>query len=87
MKLIIDYILERKDEKERIKKCGGFVVWNSLGQFYVNGRFVMIRSIGDLDFKISGVIVEFEIKRIKLYYVDDSFLVFMIDGINFMVNS
>ncbi|XP_008572477.1 PREDICTED: protein phosphatase 1K, mitochondrial [Galeopterus variegatus] len=80
-------ILELKDEKERIKKCGGFVAWNSLGQPHVNGRLAMTRSIGDLDLKASGVIAEPETKRIKLQHADDSFLVLTTDGINFMVNS
>ncbi|KAM4854647.1 protein phosphatase Mn(2+)-dependent 1K isoform 2-T2 [Thomomys bottae] len=65
MKLTIDHTPERKDEKERIKKCGGFVAWNSLGQPHVNGRLAMTRSIGDLDLKASGVIAEPETKRIK----------------------
>ena len=50
----------------RIKKCGGFVVWNSLGQPHVNGRLAMTRSLGDLDLKSSGVIAEPETKRIKV---------------------
>lgn len=53
MKLTTDHTPERKDEKERIKKCGGFVAWNSLGQPHVNGRLAMTRSIGDLDLKAS----------------------------------
>lgn len=50
----------------RIKKCGGFVAWNSLGQPHVNGRLAMTRSLGDLDLKTSGVIAEPETKRIKV---------------------
>nr|6AK7_A Chain A, Protein phosphatase 1K, mitochondrial [Homo sapiens] len=84
MKLTIDHTPERADEKERIKKCGGFVAWN---QPHVNGRLAMTRSIGDLDLKTSGVIAEPETKRIKLHHADDSFLVLTTDGINFMVNS
>lgn len=87
MKLTIDHTPERKDEKERIKKCGGFIAWNSLGQPHVNGRLAMTRSLGDLDLKRSGVIAEPETKRIKLHHADDSFLVLTTDGINFMVNS
>lgn len=87
MKLTTDHTPERKDEKERIKKCGGFVSWNSLGQPHVNGRLAMTRSIGDLDLKASGVIAEPETTRIKLYHAEDSFLVLTTDGINFMVNS
>ncbi|XP_023562593.1 protein phosphatase 1K, mitochondrial isoform X1 [Octodon degus] len=87
MKLTIDHTPERKDEKERIKKCGGFVAWNSVGQPHVNGRLAMTRSIGDLDLKTSGVIAEPETKRIKIQHADDSFLVLTTDGINFMVNS
>ncbi|XP_003221346.1 protein phosphatase Mn(2+)-dependent 1K [Anolis carolinensis] len=87
MKLTIDHTPERKDEKERIKKCGGFVAWNSLGQPHVNGRLAMTRSIGDLDLKNYGVIAEPETKRIQLHHASDSFLVLTTDGINFMVNS
>ncbi|XP_075400143.1 protein phosphatase Mn(2+)-dependent 1K [Tenrec ecaudatus] len=87
MKLTVDHTPERKDEKERIKKCGGFVAWNSLGQPHVNGRLAMTRSIGDLDLKANGVIAEPETKRMKLHHADDSFLVLTTDGINFMVNS
>ena len=51
---------------DRIRKCGGFVAWNSLGQPHVNGRLAMTRSIGDLDLKNSGVIAEPETKRVKV---------------------
>ncbi|XP_070470432.1 protein phosphatase Mn(2+)-dependent 1K isoform X1 [Equus przewalskii] len=87
MKLTTDHTPERKDEKERIKKCGGFIAWNSVGQPHVNGRLAMTRSLGDLDLKTSGVIAEPETKRINLHHADDSFLVLTTDGINFMVNS
>lgn len=87
VKLTVDHTPERKDEKERIKKCGGFVAWNSIGQPHVNGRLAMTRSIGDLDLKKNGVIAEPETKRIKLHHASDSFLVLTTDGINFMVNS
>lgn len=87
MKLTIDHTPERKDEKERIKRCGGFVAWNSVGQPHVNGRLAMTRSLGDVDLKTSGVIAEPETKRVKIHHADDSFLVLTTDGINFMVNS
>ncbi|XP_060103054.1 protein phosphatase 1K, mitochondrial [Heteronotia binoei] len=87
LKLTIDHTPERKDEKQRIKKAGGFVAWNSLGQPHVNGRLAMTRSIGDLDLKKHGVIAEPETKRIQLQHASDSFLVLTTDGINFMVNS
>lgn len=87
VKLTIDHTPERKEEKQRIRKCGGFVAWNSLGQPHVNGRLAMTRSIGDLDLKSKGVIAEPETKRIKLHHADDSFLVLTTDGINFIVNS
>lgn len=51
---------------DRIRKCGGFVAWNSLGQPHVNGRLAMTRSIGDLDLKNSGVIAEPETKRVQV---------------------
>ena len=50
----------------RIKKSGGFVTWNSLGQPNVNGRLAMTRSIGDFDLKNMGVIAQPETRRIKV---------------------
>ncbi|XP_068089259.1 protein phosphatase Mn(2+)-dependent 1K [Hyperolius riggenbachi] len=87
LKLTIDHTPERKEEKQRIRQCGGFVAWNSLGQPHVNGRLAMTRSIGDLDLKSTGVIAEPETKRVKLHHADDGFLVLTTDGINFIVNS
>ncbi|XP_072261616.1 protein phosphatase Mn(2+)-dependent 1K [Pyxicephalus adspersus] len=87
LKLTIDHTPERKEEKNRIRECGGFVAWNSLGQPHVNGRLAMTRSIGDLDLKSMGVIAEPETKRVKLHHADDGFLVLTTDGINFIVNS
>lgn len=87
LKLTIDHTPERKEEKQRIRECGGFVAWNSLGQPHVNGRLAMTRSIGDLDLKSMGVIAEPETKRVKLHHADDGFLVLTTDGINFIVNS
>ncbi|XP_069781834.1 protein phosphatase Mn(2+)-dependent 1K isoform X1 [Narcine bancroftii] len=86
-RLTEDHTPERKDERERIKKCGGFVSWNSLGQPHVNGRLAMTRSIGDLALKSAGVIAEPETRRIKLQHGDDAFLVLTTDGINFIMNS
>lgn len=87
LKLTVDHTPERKDEKERIKKTGGFITWNSLGQPNVNGRLAMTRSIGDFDLKKMGVIAEPETKRINLHHVHDSFLALTTDGINFIMNS
>ncbi|XP_064201383.1 protein phosphatase Mn(2+)-dependent 1K-like [Anguilla rostrata] len=86
-KLTVDHTPERKDEKQRIKKSGGFVTWNSVGQANVNGRLAMTRSIGDFDLKTSGVIAEPETKRITLHHAHDSFLALTTDGINFIMNS
>ncbi|XP_071391964.1 protein phosphatase Mn(2+)-dependent 1K [Centroberyx affinis] len=87
VKLTVDHTPERKDEKERIKKSGGFVTWNSLGQPHVNGRLAMTRSIGDFDLKNMGVIAEPETKRTSLHHVHDAFLALTTDGINFIMNS
>ncbi|KAL1281879.1 hypothetical protein QQF64_000682 [Cirrhinus molitorella] len=87
LKLTVDHTPERKDEKERIRKTGGFITWNSLGQPHVNGRLAMTRSIGDFDLKTSGVIAEPETKRVSLHHVHDSFLALTTDGINFIMNS
>ncbi|XP_072553907.1 protein phosphatase Mn(2+)-dependent 1K-like isoform X3 [Paramormyrops kingsleyae] len=86
-RLTVDHTPERKDEKERIKKSGGFVTWNSLGQANVNGRLAMTRSIGDFDLKTRGVIAEPETKRVTLQHAHDSFLALTTDGINFIMNS
>ncbi|XP_060729044.1 protein phosphatase 1K, mitochondrial [Tachysurus vachellii] len=87
LKLTLDHTPERKDEKERIRKSGGFVTWNSLGQPHVNGRLAMTRSIGDFDLKNAGVIAEPETKRTSLHHVHDAFLALTTDGINFIMNS
>uniref|UniRef100_A0A1A8SKK8 Protein phosphatase 1K (PP2C domain containing) n=1 Tax=Nothobranchius rachovii TaxID=451742 RepID=A0A1A8SKK8_9TELE len=87
LKLTVDHTPERKDEKDRIKKSGGFVTWNSLGQPNVNGRLAMTRSIGDFDLKKTGVIAEPETKAMTLHHVHDSFLALTTDGINFIMNS
>lgn len=50
----------------RIKKSGGFITWNSLGQPNVNGRLAMTRSIGDFDLKNMGVIAEPETKKMSV---------------------
>ncbi|XP_069545411.1 protein phosphatase Mn(2+)-dependent 1K isoform X4 [Brachyistius frenatus] len=87
LKLTVDHTPERKDEKERIKKSGGFITWNSLGQPNVNNRLAMTRSIGDFDLKSIGVIAEPETKRVLLHHVHDSFLALTTDGVNFIMNS
>ncbi|KAL4640446.1 protein phosphatase 1K, mitochondrial [Arapaima gigas] len=87
LKLTVDHTPERKDEKERIRRSGGFVTWNSLGQPHVNGRLAMTRSIGDFDLKKMGVIAEPETKRMNLHHAHDSFLALTTDGINFIMNS
>ncbi|XP_077460719.1 protein phosphatase Mn(2+)-dependent 1K [Stigmatopora argus] len=87
LKLTVDHTPERKDEKDRIKRSGGFITWNSLGQSNVNGRLAMTRSIGDFDLKDMGVIAEPETKRVSLSHVHDSFLALTTDGINFIMNS
>ncbi|XP_066574195.1 protein phosphatase Mn(2+)-dependent 1K isoform X2 [Amia ocellicauda] len=86
-KLTVDHTPERKDEKDRIKKSGGFVAWNSLGQPHVNGRLAMTRSIGDFDLKRTGVIAEPETKTVTLHHAHDTFLALTTDGINFIMNS
>ncbi|XP_033942463.1 protein phosphatase Mn(2+)-dependent 1K isoform X2 [Pseudochaenichthys georgianus] len=87
VKLTVDHTPDRKDEKERIRKSGGFITWNSLGQSNVNGRLAMTRSIGDFDLKNTGVIAEPETKRMTLHHAHDSFLALTTDGVNFIMNS
>nr|XP_032825358.1 protein phosphatase 1K, mitochondrial-like [Petromyzon marinus] len=86
-KLTEDHTPERRDEKERIQKCGGFIAWTSLGQPHVNGRLAMTRSIGDIALKAVGVTAEPDTRRIMLKHGDDSFLVLTTDGINVIMNS
>ncbi|KAK3547188.1 hypothetical protein QTP86_017553, partial [Hemibagrus guttatus] len=85
--LTSDHTPERKDEKQRIRKCGGFVTWNSLGQANVNSRLAMTRSIGDFDLKQCGVIAEPETTHITVHHSDDSFLALTTDGINFIMSN
>lgn len=86
-KLTNDHTPERKDEKQRIRKSGGFVTWNSLGQANVNGRLAMTRSIGDFDLKQSGVIAEPETTRVTVQHSHDSFLALTTDGVNFIMSN
>ncbi|OWK06867.1 PPM1K [Cervus elaphus hippelaphus] len=101
MKLTIDHTPERKDEKERIKKCGGFVAWNSLGQphlHHADDSFLVLTTDG-INFMVnSQEICDFvnqchdpneaaHAVTEQLHHADDSFLVLTTDGINFMVNS
>uniref|UniRef100_A0A3Q3GBI5 protein-serine/threonine phosphatase n=1 Tax=Labrus bergylta TaxID=56723 RepID=A0A3Q3GBI5_9LABR len=83
-KLTKDHTPDREDEKQRIKKFGGFVTWNSLGQANVNGRLAMTRSIGDFHLKTSGVIAEPDTRRLS--HNSDSFLALTTDGINFLLS-
>uniref|UniRef100_UPI00358E259B protein phosphatase Mn(2+)-dependent 1K n=1 Tax=Myxine glutinosa TaxID=7769 RepID=UPI00358E259B len=86
-RLTEDHTPDRKDEEERIRRAGGFITWNSLGQPHVNGRLGMTRSIGDLPLKGAGVIPEPETKAIMLRHSVDAFLVLTTDGINLALNS
>ncbi|RXM95904.1 Protein phosphatase 1K, mitochondrial [Acipenser ruthenus] len=60
-----DHSPRRKDERQRIQQCGGFIDWNSAGEPYVNGRLAMTRSIGDLQVKPYGVTAEPEVTTVK----------------------
>uniref|UniRef100_A0A3P9LGQ3 Si:ch211-149b19.3 n=1 Tax=Oryzias latipes TaxID=8090 RepID=A0A3P9LGQ3_ORYLA len=64
-KLTKDHTPDRKDERQRIQRSGGFVTWNSVGQANVNGRLAMTRSIGDFHLKSIGVIAEPETQRLN----------------------
>lgn len=85
-KLTTDHTPDRKDERLRIQKHGGYVTWNSVGQANVNGRLAMTRSIGDFHLKNSGVIAEPDTTRITIQHSDDSFLALTSDGINFLLS-
>uniref|UniRef100_A0A8C7YS79 protein-serine/threonine phosphatase n=1 Tax=Oryzias sinensis TaxID=183150 RepID=A0A8C7YS79_9TELE len=85
-KLTKDHTPDRKDERQRIQRSGGFVTWNSVGQANVNGRLAMTRSIGDFHLKSIGVIAEPETQRLNIHHTSDSFLALTTDGINFLLS-
>lgn len=85
-KLTADHTPDRKDERQRIQRHGGFVTWNSVGQANVNGRLAMTRSIGDFHLKDSGVIAEPDTRRLTVQHASDSFLTLTSDGINFLLS-
>ncbi|KAM6908907.1 protein phosphatase Mn(2+)-dependent 1K [Xenentodon cancila] len=85
-KLTTDHTPDRRDERQRIQRFGGFVTWNSVGQANVNGRLAMTRSIGDFHLKSSGVIAEPETRWLTIQHANDSFLVLTTDGINFLLS-
>ncbi|CAJ1085739.1 protein phosphatase 1K%2C mitochondrial [Xyrichtys novacula] len=86
MKLTQDHTPDRKDERKRIQKFGGFLTWNSVGQANVNGRLAMTRSIGDFHLKSSGVIADPDTQRLTIQHGSDSFLALTTDGINFLLS-
>ncbi|XP_033465403.1 protein phosphatase Mn(2+)-dependent 1K [Epinephelus lanceolatus] len=81
-----DHTPDRKDERQRIQRFGGFVTWNSVGVANVNGRLAMTRSIGDFHLKGSGVIAEPDTRRLTVQHASDSFLALTTDGINFLLS-
>ncbi|XP_059933262.1 protein phosphatase 1K, mitochondrial isoform X1 [Gadus macrocephalus] len=85
-KLTQDHTPDRRDERDRIKSCGGFVAWNSVGVAYVDGRLAMTRSIGDFHLKHHGVIPTPETTRVTVNQDHDSFLALTTDGINFLLS-
>ncbi|XP_061566400.1 protein phosphatase 1K, mitochondrial [Cololabis saira] len=85
-KLTTDHTPDRRDERQRIQRFGGYLEWNSVGQANVNGRLAMTRSIGDFHLKSSGVIAEPDTLRLKIQHANDSFLALTTDGINFLLS-
>ncbi|XP_072414075.1 protein phosphatase 1K, mitochondrial-like [Chiloscyllium punctatum] len=77
-----DHTPRRKDERKRIKECGGFIDWNSAGDPYVNGRLAMTRSIGDVDLKPFGVTAQPEVNTVELEHAKDCFLILTTDGVS-----
>ncbi|XP_041065623.1 protein phosphatase 1K, mitochondrial-like [Carcharodon carcharias] len=77
-----DHTPRRRDEKKRIKDCGGFIDWNSAGDPYVNGRLAMTRSIGDVDLKPFGVTAQPEVNTVELEHTKDCFLILTTDGVS-----
>ncbi|KAL4640931.1 protein phosphatase 1K, mitochondrial-like [Arapaima gigas] len=82
-----DHNARRKDERQRIHECGGFIEWNNAGEPYVNGRLAMTRSIGDFQVKPYGVIALPEITTVDVEHRSDSFLVLTTDGVSGIMDS
>ncbi|XP_051883732.1 protein phosphatase 1K, mitochondrial-like [Pristis pectinata] len=77
-----DHTPRRRDERKRIKECGGFIDWSCATNPYVNGRLAMTRSIGDVDLKPYGVTAQPEVKTVELQHMKDCFLVLTTDGVS-----
>ncbi|ESP04232.1 hypothetical protein LOTGIDRAFT_136567 [Lottia gigantea] len=77
---------EYSEEAKRIKKYGGYIVENSLGQLQVNGRLAMTRSLGDVELEKVGVVATPHIRSIEVKHGRDAFLVLDTDGVNFVLN-
>ncbi|XP_032890133.1 protein phosphatase 1K, mitochondrial-like [Amblyraja radiata] len=82
-----DHTPRRRDERKRIKECGGFIDWNCAGSPYVNGRLAMTRSIGDVDLKPYGVTAQPEVKTVELQRTKDCFLVLTTDGVSAIMDA
>ncbi|XP_066272217.1 protein phosphatase 1K, mitochondrial-like isoform X1 [Branchiostoma lanceolatum] len=81
-----DHQPDRKGERDRIKKAGGFVSWNSVGRPQVCGRLAMTRSIGDVELKRYGVTSIPETRSIEVDHGKDGFLILASDGISFVMS-
>ena len=57
---------DNHEESARIKRHGGKLVTNSLGEPRVNGRLAMTRSLGDCEMKQFGVIAKPHIKSMEV---------------------
>ena len=53
-----------------IIRCGGTIIYSSIGRARVNGRLEMTRSLGDVELKRFGVIAEPEIHKMQVNQVN-----------------
>jgi len=84
LQLIQDHSLDRQDEKDRVIKAGGRVLWNN--GYRVMGALSMSRALGDKVLQSYGVSPEPEVARIPRSSKDD-FLLVATDGLwNAMTN-
>lgn len=82
-----DHEPEDRDEKERVLRERGVIVWTSLGRALVGGRLAMTRSLGDMDLKAYGVSPIPDTMTMEIKHGTDSFLALITDGISFVMSS
>lgn len=82
-----DHDPEDRNERERVLKERGIIVWTSLGRALVNGRLAMTRSLGDMDLKAYGVSATPDTSTMAIKHGKDAFLALISDGISFVMSN